>query len=221
MLSRAPFRNPSEKRMLKRTAQTVRAVAESAGIIAPSTADANQAAEQHRQALIGAQAALENADQALQAAHDRGADNAEVTRLEAALAAAKVEVSRAEGRYLGAERRLKGAQAVDADKATAAALVKRDESLAIRAKAAAEIDRLAAELAEQCRVFDSQLDALREAARAGVATQVMRATAHSLVMHSLERAGALRSTWIGNRADQPGAVELAARDAGTVVTGIA
>src|SRR5690242_17471367 len=85
----------TERMLMKRTKEIARAAGEAVGLI-PSVADASKSADEHRQALIAAQAALENAQDALQAAHDRAAEHGEVTRREAALAAAKVEVSRCE-----------------------------------------------------------------------------------------------------------------------------
>lgn len=199
--------------MLKR----MRAVAESAGILPPRVLDATEAAEIHRKALTEAQAALEGAEQALQAAHDRSAEVAEITRLEAALAAAKVEVSRAEARYLGAERRLGAAREAEAEKAKAAARVKLNESLAALTKAGIEIDRLAEAMAAQVAILDAQYPALNEAQRAGVAAVYTRTSGRTLAELALDRALAQQSgTWAG---DKPAAAELAQSIAGAVVAG--
>lgn len=197
----------------------IRAAGEAVGVLVPTLADASKSADEHRQALIGAQAAVEKAEDALQAAHDR-CDTPEVTRLEAAVAAAKVEVSRAEGRYRGAEKRLAAARDAEAEKKRAAMIAARDAALGVRGRAAAEIDRLAVAVAAQVLLYDEQAGVLSEAAAAGVAS---RTTLHTggqeLVRHALERKGALPSRWLGNRAEQPGAVELAVRDAGAIVAG--
>ena len=81
--------------MLKRGKDFVRAVAESAGIVAPAIPDANKSAEEHRQSLVAAQGALESAEQALQAAHDRG-QQCEVREL-------RQENANAEGKSVEAE----------------------------------------------------------------------------------------------------------------------
>lgn len=203
--------------MLKRSKEIARAAAESAGIIAPRVADAGTAAELHRQSLVSAQAAVEAAELALQAAHDRGAELPEVTRLEAVEAAAKVERDRAEARYLGAEKRLKAAQAAEADKTKAAARVKLAEALARITKAGAEIDRLAAELAAQAVIVDAQYSALNEAQRDGVAAVYTRTSGGTMAELALERALAAQAgAWTG---DKPAAVELAERVAGAVTAG--
>src|SRR5690349_1805313 len=128
--------------MLRRTKEIARAAGEAVGVLTPSQNDATKAAEEHRQKLTAAQAALEQAQDALQAAHDRGADS-ELTRLEAAVAAAKVEVSRCEGRYLGAEKRLAAVRQAEHAERKAEAIKRRDAALEIQAEAAQDIDRLA------------------------------------------------------------------------------
>ena len=203
--------------MLKRTRETVRAVAETLGALSPNLPDATAAAEEHQRSLIVAQNTREAAEQSLQTAHDRNADDGEIVSLEAALAAAKVDESRAEARYRGAENRLQRASDNESSRMKAAARVRLADALAIRKNAAANIDRLAAELAVQAEAFDSQLGVLNECARDGVATHDGRTTSQALVEHALQRAGALQSHWVGNRADQPSAVELAARDQGAII----
>ena len=203
--------------MLKRTKEVVQAVAESAGLIDPSLADATAGAEKYRQELVTAQRAVDDAVAALEAGHDVSAADTEISRLESILADARLTAERAQRSCRAAERRLTKAVDAETAKTKAAAIVKRDEALAVRASAAAEIDRLAVEMAEQCQRFDAQIGALNECMRDGVAGNSMRTLAHALAMHALEKAGALRSTWIGDPRHQPGAVALAERDAGSIL----
>lgn len=203
--------------MLTKGKDVIRSVAESAGLIAPSLQDAEKVAAKHREALVAADGALERADQELQGAHDRGARDTEITRLEAAKAAAKAERDRAEGRYLGAERRAATARGAEAEQAKAAAVARRDAALATRDRAAAEIDRLAAAMAEQCRVFDGELPALSEAAAAGVAARIQYRDGATMARNALERAGALPSGWLGDKAEQPGAVKLHQQERGAIL----
>lgn len=204
--------------MLKRTKEIARAAGEAVGVLVPSVADASKAAEDHRQALIAAQATLEKAEEDLQAGHDRGASDQEITRLEAARAAAKVEVSRAEARYIGAEKRLTAAHAAEAEKGKAAAIVKRDATLAARTKAAARIDSLAAELAAEAKTYDALLDVLNLAAAAGVATGYGRRSARVLIEAALRRAGVLPAT--GDPEQRPTAAQLTAQDNDAVTAGL-
>lgn len=206
--------------MLKRTKQIVLAVAEQAGVIAPRMIDATEAADTHRKALTDAQAALESAEAALQAAHDRGAETAEVTRLEAALAAAKVVLSRAEARYIGAEKHLAAARSAEGEKVKEAARVAMDEAHATRKRAALRMDAAAQELAEAVAEFDGAASAIAEAQRVGVAGQGVSVPAQRLVEHALERAGALPSRWVGDPAGQPTAAELAAKDEASTRAGV-
>lgn len=198
----------------------IRAAGEAVGVLSPSVADASKSADEHRQALIAAQAALEKAQDDLHAAHDRGAENPEVIRFEAAVAAAKADVARAEGRYRGAEKRLAAARDAAAEKSKAAMITARDAALGVRGRAAEEIDRLAVALAAQVRLYDEQAGKLSEAAAVGVASRTLPIGGQDLARHALERAGALPSRWVGNKAEQPGAVEMAARDADAVRAGM-
>jgi hypothetical protein len=202
--------------MLKR----VRAMAESAGIIVPSETDARTAAEQRRADLLAAQSAIQHAEQELEAGYDRGATPRELQAAEAVLADARLTAERAQRAFQSAEKRLRAAQDIEADKSRAAALAKRDEALAIRAKAAAEIDRLAADMAGVVAEYDAQANALSEAAAAGVASRTYYIDGAVLVRSALERAGAMPSSWVGDRADQPSAADLAARDADAVTAGL-
>lgn len=202
--------------MLKRTRDTVRAVAEAVGAITPNLAEATEAAEIHQRNLIAAQSAREAAEQALQSGHDRNADDAEVVRLEAALAAAKVTESRAEARYRGAQSRLAKAQAAEAERTRAAAIAKRDDVLAIRARAAANIDRLAAEIAEQAATYDAQAGPLAECSREGVTGQYISTSGRSLIEAAIRRAVAEEAgAWTG---DKPPAAELAEQVRGAVLS---
>ncbi|MGQ0511429.1 MAG: hypothetical protein ACT4P9_12530 [Betaproteobacteria bacterium] len=201
--------------MLKRSREIARTFAESAGIIAPDIPRASKSAEEHRQGLVAAQHALESAEQALQAAHDRGAEDPEVTRFEAALAAAKAEVSRAESRYLGAEKRLAAARDADAEKLKAAARVKLADSLAIRAKAAENIDRLAGEIADWVQTIDAQDSVLAEAVRDGVAPREsgsVAARGQRAAELALSKAGAIPRAYAGDPTQHPDAVDVVGRD---------
>jgi hypothetical protein len=206
--------------MLRRTAQTVRAVAESAGIIAPNLADAQSAAEQHRQSLVVAQSSLEAAEHALQAAHDRGAELGEIERMEAAHAAAKQEATRAEARYRGAEKRLASANAAEAASKTAAARVRLAQAIEIRATAAEKIDTLAAAIAEQVRLIDAQDTTLAGAMRDGVAANSM---SHALrrgqraAELALSKHGAIGRSYWGDSTQAPGAADVILRDNGALL----
>ncbi len=194
--------------MLKR----IRQVGEAVGVLIPSVADASVAAEEHRQALIAAQAALEKSQDELQAAHDRCADTSDITRLEAAVAAAKVEASRAEGRYRGAEKRLAAARKAEADQEKAAALVKLDESLTKRAGHAARIEALMIEIAAEVRGYDGEDVALAEAARAGVASRVPHIDGRAVVQGALRKAGVVPGPY-----NPLGAVEIDAMARGAIL----
>lgn len=205
--------------MLKKTGEIARAAGESLGVLAPSAQNATAAAEIARAALVAAQAARDAAEQELQAAHEQGASPKEIVRLEAALAATKQEADRAERAYIGAEKRLAAARDADGRKAKAAATAARDAALDRMAESAAEIDRLAALIAEQVRAYDAEIEPLSVAASAGVASRVFHCGGAVIVRHALEKAGALPSSWLGDRSEQPGAVQLAERERGAVVAG--
>jgi hypothetical protein len=125
--------------MLKRTRETVRAVAESAGIIAPSVADATRAAESRRAEILAAQSALDAAGEALAAAEDRSAEEPEIARLEAAQASKRLDLERAQRKLESAERRLEAATAAERERGMAEGLKRADAVLAERAEIAEEI----------------------------------------------------------------------------------
>jgi len=125
--------------MLKRTRETVRAVAESAGIIAPSVADAQRAAEDRRAALVDAQKAVADGEAELEALYDRGAPAVELHAAEAKIADAKLNADRAQRVYTAAEKRLQKAEIAERERGMAAGLKRADEVLAERAEIADEI----------------------------------------------------------------------------------
>lgn len=125
--------------MLKRTQDAVRAVAETVGILAPTVADATKAAEDRRAALIAAQKAVADGEDALDAAHDRGAEAVEVQRLEAALAGSKLNAERAQRACDAAERRLEKAREAEANKGKAEGRAAALAVLAERQQAAGEV----------------------------------------------------------------------------------
>lgn len=202
--------------MLKRTRETVRAVAESTGLLNPSLADAQAAADEHRRTLVEAQTAREAAEQALQAGHDGAADDAAINRLEAALAAAKTAEQRAERGYLGAEKRLAAASAAEADKLKTAARVRRDAAAGALTKAAGELDRLAVLMAAQAQAIDAQYSAFNEARRDGVAGPFVPTSGAATATLALERAIAAQAgEWTGNR---PSATDAAERVTGAILS---
>lgn len=201
--------------MLKRTRDTVRAVAESTGLLAPSIADAQAAAEEHRRTLVTAQTAREAAEQALQAGHDGTADDAAIARLEAALASAKMAEQRAERAYIGAEKRLTAAGNAEAETLKAAAIAKRDSALATFTKAAAAIDRLAADMAVHIQSINNQYSAFNESRRDNVAGLFTPIDGATLADFALKRAIAERNgVWTG---DKPTAAELAGQVSGAAL----
>ena len=205
--------------MLKRTAQTVRAIAETAGILAPSVPDAQTAAEQRRQLLVDGQAAIVAAEDALNQLFDAGAAPRDVQAAEATLADARLHADRAQRAYASAEKRLAAARDADAEKCKAAAIVARDAALEIRTKAAQRMEALAVEMAAAVAEYDSQAGALSEAAAAGVAARSLNYSGAGIARHAMEKAGAVQSAWIGSKAEQPGAVALAERDRGAILAG--
>lgn len=194
---------------------SIRAAGESIGIVALSLPDASTAAESHRAALIAAQGALEAAGDALQAAHDLGADDVQLKRLEAAQAAAKAGLSRAEARYISAERRLAQATEREMETAREAAKGRLTEALAVRAKAAAEIDRLAAEIARHVATIDEQDSVFAESIRDGAAPReaisLFRRGRRAAEL-ALSRAGAINRVFMGDPTQAPGAVDIIGRD---------
>lgn len=200
---------------LKRTKETIRTVAEFAGIVSPNVVDATAAAAEHRQSLTAATAALDAAELALQAAHDRG-DDSDIGRLEAGVAAAKLEATRAEARYRGAEKRLEKARDAESAAQAAAARVKLNAALALRAKAAIEIERLAPLIAAQVQLIDAQADPIREAQRDGAGPRevVFTISGKRAAELALSKAGAIPSAYSGNQTEHPGAVDVVMRDNG-------
>jgi len=183
--------------------------------LTPSVADATAAAETHRHALIAAQGALEAAGDALQAAHDRDADDVQLKRLEAAQAAAKAGLSRAEARYIGAERRLAAALDAETAKVKAGAVDRLKDALAIRAKAAAEIDRLAAEIARHVASIDEQDSVLAESIRDHAAPREaisLFGRGRRAAELALSKAGAINRVFMGDPTQAPGAVDVIGRD---------
>jgi len=185
--------------------------------------DVATAASTHRQNLILAQASLERAEAELQAAHDLDLDGAEVERLEGALAMAKVALSRAEGKYLSAERRLRLAENSEALKAKAEAIDRRDQALAIRLKAAQAIDELAAKIARHVQTIDAQDSILADCARLGA---VPAATGHlwnrgqRTAELALSKAGAIGRIFVGDPTQAPGAADIVERDNGALTGGL-
>lgn len=197
--------------MLKRTA---RAVAESAGLITPSLPDAQAAAETSRAAMVETQKAREGAEANLQAAHDVGADDPTLSKLEATLAAAKTAEHRAERAYLAAERRLSQAQETDASKTKAEASAARDKALQTIHEAAGELDRLAAAIAVQAAAIDAQYAVLNACRRDGVAGVFTPVTGQTLADLAIRHATAAHAgLWTG---DKPTAAEAVQRVAGAV-----
>lgn len=152
---------------LKRGKELARAAGEAVGVLTPALPDAQSAAEQRRLELVAAQSAVVNAEEHLQAAHDRGADATELGRLEAALADSRINGERAQRAYAGAEKRLTKAREAAAAGMVEASIVKLNDALAIRKKAAAELDRLAELIAEQEKIIDGQIGPINEARRDG------------------------------------------------------
>jgi predicted alpha/beta hydrolase len=207
--------------MLKRGKELARAAGEAIGILAPSLPDAQTAAEQHRQSLVVAQRAIETAEQALHAAHDLGAEDVEIERTEAALAAAIREATRAEARYRGSETRLQKARDAEAAKAKDAHRVKLDAALAIRAECAKRIDLLAASLGEQVREIDAQDEIISEASRAGVAAKhsgYMPGRARQCVQVALSQHGVIPRTYLGDPTQHPGAADTILRENGALTS---
>ena len=205
--------------LIKKVKDGARAVAENIGIVALSVSDASEAAEQRRAALVDAQAAIQKAEAALEAAYDRGASAKEISEAEARVADVRLNAERAQRAYTSAEKRQAAAREAEGAERKTAAMAKRDAALEIRAQAATEIDRLAAEIAEQVRVYDAQANALSEAAAAGVASRTFHIGGAEISRHALERAGAFPSHWLGDKAQQPGAAQIAAQHAGAVLAG--
>jgi hypothetical protein len=195
--------------------KTIRQAAESAGILAPTMADAQAAAERRRQDLTSAQQAVDAAGAALDAEHDKGT-SASIQQAEAALADARLTADRAQLAYAAAERRLNAAREADADKVKAAATVKRDAAVAAFTKSAAELDRLAVAMAEHAQTIDAQYAAYAEAKRDHVAGDYHPTSGGTLAKLALDRAIAARSGAFTG--DKPSAGDLAQRVTGAVLS---
>jgi chromosome segregation ATPase len=190
---------------------TVRAVAESAGIISPNLIDAQSAAELRRQELASAQAAIESAEDELNRLHDRGdATQAQVTAAEAVLADVKITAARAQRAYAGAEKRLTAARDADSEKTKGAMRVKLDVALKERAKLAERINDAAIVLAGALADFNSHDDLIRQVMAAGVVGRDATYTLNigrRVVDLALRKHGALEGAGTGI-IELPGAVEL-------------
>jgi DNA repair exonuclease SbcCD ATPase subunit len=125
--------------MLKRTREAVRNVAESAGIIAPSVADAQRAAEDRRAALVDAQKSVADGEAELEALYDRGAPAVELHAAEAKIADAKLNADRMQRAYSSAEKRLQKAEIAERERGMAEGLKRADAVLAERDEIADEI----------------------------------------------------------------------------------
>lgn len=205
--------------MLKRTKDTLRAVGETLGAIAPTIPDAQTAAEQCRQDLVTAQGMIGQAELALQAAHERGAADVELQKLEAALASIRMSAERAERAYKGAEKRLAGAQAAEQTKTRDAQRAKLRAALAAREAAADQIDALAVQMAAALADLNSQDDAIREAIAAGVASRDAAFTigrGRRCVELSLQKAGVIEAAWLGDPAQRPDARAIVGGDNSTL-----
>jgi hypothetical protein len=123
--------------MLKRTKDAVKAAVET--ILPPSVADAQRAAEDRRQALVNAQAAVADGEAELEALYDRGAPAVELHATEARIADAKLNADRAQRAYTSAEKRLQKAEIAERERGMAEGLKRADEVLAERDEIADEI----------------------------------------------------------------------------------
>ena len=104
--------------MLKRTRETVRAVAESAGIMAPSVTDAQAAFDERSRQLVTGEAALsEMQNSELPGLYDRGAAPQEIEACRARIADKRIEVDHLRETRKAAGRRL--AKATEAAAGTA------------------------------------------------------------------------------------------------------
>jgi hypothetical protein len=195
----------------------IRQAGEAVGIINVSLPDATEAAEQRRAELVASQAAIADAERELDRLHDAGASPRDMSAAEAHVADAKLTAERAQRAFQAAERRL--AQARDAEGAEhkAEAVKIRDVALEAQREAAAEIDRLAALMAIAVKLYEAQFNALSEAASAGVAARALHVGGAEIVRHALERAGAMPSSWLGPRSEQPGAVAIAEKQRGAIL----
>ncbi len=198
--------------MLRKT--DLRALAQTVGLI-PSLPEAQAAAEMRRQALTDTQGAVEAARVALDAAHDAGAPAADITKAEATLADARLTADRAQLAYSAAERRLYAAKESEADNLKTAAGAALSKATATYDNAAAAIDALAEQMAEQVEIINKQYEQFNIARRDGVAGVFVPVTGATLASLALERSIAAQAGgWTGNR---PSASEAAARVTGAVM----
>jgi hypothetical protein len=72
-------------------------------------------------------------------------------------------------------------------------------------------------LAIQATRYDGQSNELAECVTAGVAATKGLISSDAILKNALERAGALSSSWIGDRNYQPNATELVTRDRGAIL----
>jgi hypothetical protein len=192
--------------------QKVRQAAETIGLV-PTLAEA-EAAEQRRQTLTKAQAAVEAARVNLDSLHDAGAPAADISKAEAALADAQITADRAQLSAAAAERRLAAALEDEQSKTKQAARSALSKSTATYDKAAAEIDRLAVLIAAQVEIINKQYEAFNVARTAGVAGLYMPVTGATLATLAIERAIAAQA---GQYTDnKPSASEAGARVTGAV-----
>lgn len=199
--------------MLLKTKQVLRVAAEAAGLT-PTLADATAAAEQRRQTLTDAQAAVTAATVARDAAHDVGAPVSTIQKCEAVLADAEINADRAQLAWAAAERRLNLARDADASKTKAMASAARDKALEAMQVAAAEIDRLAAAIAVQAAAIDALYPTLDECRRDGVAGDYTPISGERLADLAIRHAMAAQAGgWTG---DKPTAADAALRVAGAV-----
>jgi hypothetical protein len=199
--------------MLKRTREIVAAIAEQAGIVAPSVQDSQGAAEQRRVDLTAAQSALDAAVVALEAGHDSQLPDKEIERLEAAETDARVSVDRCQRSYKAAEKRLTAARAIESEKVKGVMRVRLDVALKERAQCAERINNAALAIAEALADFNKHDNVIREAMAAGV---VGRDATYTLNMGrrvvdlALRKHGALEGAGTGI-IELPGAAELVAQ----------
>lgn len=199
--------------MLMKTKQVLRVAAEAAGLT-PTLADATAAAEQRRQALTDAQAAVTAATLARDAAHDVGAPVSTIQKCEAVLADAEINADRAQLAWAAAERRLNLARDADASKTKAEASAARDTALEAMQEAASKLDRLTAAIAVQAAAVDAQYATLNECRREGVAGVYTPITGGTLVDLAMRHAMAAEAgAYVG---DKPTAADAVQRVAGAV-----
>lgn len=208
--------------MLKKNAvvETVRSVAESVGIIAPSLPDAQAAAERRRAEIVKAQAALDGAVSALEAGHDSDAIAPELARLEAVVTDARVTLDRAQRAYKAAERRLVQAEIAESGKSRASDMAALKDLLAVRETAAAKIDEAAQSIAAaraDILAADEQVGALVARGIGDRSVSLGIGRIDRAIELSLGKAGVQNIGWIGVRTEIPAASDLVRTDNATLV----